>query len=308
MSPVHRLLAGLCLAFVAFPTSAIDVSPAELDRIWRDIAESGNATQVVEFVHDHPDNPHVPEARKILEASNNEPLGRLVEPDAACRAEVDRRAQGMLRVHKDGEPLYDLVAPPGHFLTSPTLVIVPRGQTLESTPIEDRETLNLVAARNGECTLYVRWSFGSGLGALCHCVPLDSAYVFESRLAKNILASVSRMEAASAACAADGVDHSAKTGPFLAEAIRAHEWWAKSLAAMRDKGETLSPYERGDLEEIEYALPFLRAGKRDAAEAAKESARIAALTPEQRGKFCRIEMPARMDRAYRRLMSMYESP
>lgn len=293
------LLAMLGLALVAFGALASDLLDAEAR--WKYLQGSDDAGSYVRFLFEHPDSPHVAEARAVLAARDNAPLGRLVDPGAACATTVQARAQEMLARAPVPEMRgrYLLTVPAGHFLASPELVVVPTGQTVAQAPIEQRITLSLVAARDGTCTLYERWGHGSGLGAACRCVPQDSAYRFRSALADGILADVARMRAGNAACAASGTDESAEIAGFRQDVLTVKR---ARLQRLRSRAQALYPSERQELDDIEYALPFLETGEPPRGVEERERARIASLPPEILQRFCTSALPADIARAREAVM------
>ncbi len=278
-----RAIGGMCLALAAAAAIAGDLLSAE--ERWRFLQGGEPPDRYVRFLLDHPGSAHVAEARAYLEARDNAPLARLVQPDASCRALVQSRGQELLARAPARELAadYALVLPEGHFLDTPSYVEVPRGQSLATTPIERRITLNLVADRSGTCTLYERWGIGSGLGQACRCAPLDPNYRFRSRMADAVLTDVARMRAGDAACAAG---QGGAIAAFLGDVVAAKRDRAARLKAHRDAGKTLYPTEVQELEDIEYALPFLEAGLSTPLKEEEERARLGTLDARQREGYC----------------------
>ncbi|MBN8263236.1 MAG: hypothetical protein J0M21_01115 [Xanthomonadales bacterium] len=294
---------ALLLAIVA--AGAIAGDQLSADERWRFLQGGEPPDRYVRFLLDHPGSIHVAEARAWLEARDNEPLGRLVAPDATCRAIVQERAQRLLAnaPPPDLREQYALTLPPDHFLAASRYIEVPRGADPASTPVERRITINLVATRDGGCTVFERWGIGSGLGDACRCEPVEAGYQFRSRLADGVLTDVARMRAGSAAC---GAVLDAAIGTFLGEVVAAKRGRADRLRAHRDAGKTLYPSEQSELADIEYALPFLQAGLSTPHKEEEERARLATLTPEQRSGYC-TGLPGRIEQARQRV-AMAEPP
>lgn len=299
----RRRAAGLLLAIVAAGAIAGDLLSA--DERWRFLQGGEPPDRYVRFVLDHPGSGHVAEARAWLEARDNEPLGRLVDPDATCRSVVQARAQRLLAIAPPHElrEQYALSLPADHFLAASRYTEVPRGADPASTPVERRVTISLVATRDGGCTVFQRWGIGSGLGDACRCEPVEAGYRFRSRLADGVLTDVARMRAGSAACGA-GLD--AAIGTFLGEVVAAKRGRADRLRTRRDAGQTLYPSEQSERDDIDYALPFLQAGLSTPHREEEERARLAALTPEQRSGYC-AGLAGRIEQARQRL-AMAEPP
>ena len=198
----RRRAAGLLLAIVAAGAIAGDLLSA--DERWRFLQGGEPPDRYVRFLLDHPGSGHVAEARAWLEVRDNEPLGRLVDPDATCRSVVQARAQRLLAIAPPHElrEQYALSLPADHFLAASRYTEVPRGADPASTPMERRVTISLVATRDGGCTVFQRWGIGSGLGDACRCEPVEAGYRFRSRLADGVLTDVARMRAGDVACAA----------------------------------------------------------------------------------------------------------
>lgn len=198
----RRRAAGLLLAIVAAGAIAGDLLSA--DERWRFLQGGEPPDRYVRFLLDHPGSGHVAEARAWLEVRDNEPLGRLVDPDATCRSVVQARAQRLLAIAPPHElrEQYALSLPADHFLAASRYTEVPRGADPASTPMERRVTISLVATRDGGCTVFQRWGIGSGLGDACRCEPEEAGYRFRSRLADGVLTDVARMRAGDVACAA----------------------------------------------------------------------------------------------------------
>lgn len=296
-----RCLLLLAFAFSIFAAAAADLLSAE--ERWRYLQGGQDAGGYLRFLREHPDSVYVPQARAYLEARDKEPLGRLVEPDQTCRALVQARAQEFLKQapaseHKDR---YSLVLPQDHFLTAPTYVEAPRGQTLAQAPIEHRLTIHLIAGRDGGCTIHQRWGYGSGLGQACRCVPVDPQYRFRSMLADGILSDVARMRAGVAVC---GDDHADAIDAFLREVITAKRERADRLRAHKAAGKVLYPTEQQELEDIDYAMPQLLAGLPPPLVQDQEHTRLQALLIEHRTAFCGHGLADGIASARRRIAEM----
>jgi hypothetical protein len=299
------MLRSLSVLVVVLISGASVVSAADslsADERWRWL-QGESADRYVRFLLDHPDSVHVPQARAYLEARDDEPLGRLVEPDQACRKLVQERAQQLLKrapsPEMDGR--YSLSLPQDHFITASTYIEVPRGQTSAQTPIEHRLTINLVAERDGGCVVYERWSSGSGLGQACRCEPVDSHYRFRSRLADGVLKDVARMRAGDSVC---NGGHADSINAFLREVIAAKQQRAERLRAHKARGKTLYPTEQQELEDIEYAMPVLQAGVVPVLVEEEERARLQALPTEVQGAFCQRGLAGGIERARERIVEM----
>ena len=294
-----RAIVGMCLALAAAAAIAGDLLSAE--ERWRFLQGGEPPDRYVRFLLDHPGSAHVAEARAYLEARDNAPLARLVEPDAACRAVVQERAQRLLAIAPPHElrAQYALSLPPDHFLAASRYLEVPRGEDPASTPLECRIAISLVATRDGGCTVFQRWGIGSGLGDACRCEPLDPNYRFRSRMADAVLTDVARMRAGDAACAAG---QGGAIAAFLGEVVVAKRDRAARLKAHRDAGKTLYPTEVQELEDIEYALPFLEAGLSTPLKEEEERARLGTLDARQREGYC-AGLAGRIEDARQRVAS-----
>jgi hypothetical protein len=292
---------GLLLAIVAAGAIAGDLLSAE--ERWRFLQGGEPADRYVRFLLDHPDSTHVAEARAWLEARDNEPLGRLVNPDATCRSVVQERAQRLLAIAPPPElrQQYALSLPPDHFLAASRYTEVPRGADPASTPVERRITISLVATRDGGCTVFQRWGIGSGLGDACRCEPVEAGYRFRSRLADSVLTDVARMRAGDAVC---GAGQQEAIAAFLSEAVASRKDRAQRLRGHRDAGKVLHPAEAQELDDIDQALPFLEAGESPPLVEAAERARLDALLPAQRAAYCGRGLAEGIARARARIVQL----
>lgn len=285
------LLASLLLfASTATPAQSRD---DEAERRWEFVAGS-DVQYLVGFIRQYPDSPRVAQARAILEASDAAPLARLVDPAPACRALVDERARSLLDDDLKDTP------PAGYFESSPRWVAVPGGGDPAAAPIEQRFTLSLVASPAGECSLIIRWRYGSGLGDACRCEPIEPGYVFPSRLASRLLDEHARFRGGAQACGLPTEEADA----YLAEATRAYGAKAAAQQARLEAGGTLFPTEEGEMKDIAHALSVLAKAGPDEGVALRERARVEALPDDVRGRFCGQALPGLMAEARMRLVML----
>lgn len=299
--PAFRAWILLSLACAAASAIAGDLLSAE--ERWRFLQGGEPPDRYVRFLLDHPDSPHAAEARAWLEARDDAPLGRLVAPDATCRALLQSRAQAMLASAAAPElrGQYALSLPQDHFLGASRYIETPGGQDPAGVPIEHRITLNLVATRDGGCVISRRWGSGSGLGDACRCEPLEPGYRFRSRLADRVLTDVARMRAGDAVCAAG---QQAAIAAFLSEAVASKKERAQRLRAHRDAGKVLYPSEAQELDDIDQALPFLEAGESPPLVEAAERARLDALPSAQQAAYCQRGLAEGIARARERIVQL----
>jgi hypothetical protein len=297
---MQRLCGVLVLVLVCSSSVVSAADSISADQRWRWL-QGQSADSYVRFLLDHPNSAHVPQARAYLEAHDNEPLGRLVEPDQVCRKLVQERAQEMLKdapsPEMDGK--YSLSLPQDYFITASSYSEVPRGQTSAQTSTEHRVTINLVAKRDGGCVLYERWGSGSGLGQACRCEPVDPQYRFRSEFADGVLKDVARMRAGDSVCNGGYTD---SIDAFLREVIVSKQRRVERLRAHKTSGKTLYPTEQQELEDIEYAMPELRAGAAQALAEEQERARLQALPAEVRTAFCQRGLGDGIERARERVV------
>ncbi len=304
MKPMLLLLLAISLG-----AGTADAQLWNAESRWRFVSEHGDVGDVQGYLFEYPDSAHTAEARARLAAFDNQPLGRMTTP--TCAATVQARAESLLAGAHRPERLanYALAVPAGHFLASPTLVLVPRGQTPETTPIEQHITLNLVATQTGGCTLMQRWSTGSGLPDECRCEPLASGHVFDSALARSILGEHAQLQTANAFCVARGApDLDASIEAFLAESVAARVARADSIRRREAAGTFLLPTERGELEDLDHALPVLAARPAQPEAQAAQAAGLGNMTPEQLDGLCAGRLADRIIQARTGLLMIRPIP
>jgi hypothetical protein len=262
-------------------------SPWNAQSRWEFISGDDDMGAYLAYLREYPDSPHVPEARRRLVAFENTPLARLDTP--ACAATLQARAEKMLAaaLQDPARANHDAVVPEGYFLGSPTLVVVPRGQTLQATPIEDQLFLTLIASKSGGCTLMQRWSHGSGLPEECRCSPIDPGFRFPSALAQSVLADYVRFQSLNRVCVARGApDQSADIEALLDASVARWEARAASIRARAAAGRPVLPTQEGEAEDIEHALIAMRGRDVPWQMRARQDGAVAAMSPDQLDGLC----------------------
>ena len=298
MKRIGLLTLGLIAVIGSASADGSSVSSDEARR-WAYAADGQDLNALKDFLGRYPDSAHAPEARALLLKRRLQPQGKLVSGGARCANILDERAQGLLRGYP-GSPqfaAYDFTIPPGLLAQNSTLEFRPHGMSPEHVQIEDVIALDVIAQRNGGCSLHLRWDIGSGLPDDCRCAPLDASYVFESRLAKQVLTGYSQLQGANSVCAANGTDQREVIEAYLDEWIAARTRWLQATRDRQQRKETVYPSEAGEADETEFALPQVR--ERKVQQEAFDTARraIAARAPDQLGPYCREELPKLIENA-----------
>ena len=296
-----KLTLALALILMAVTTSASAQGAAtdtDESRAWRNAVQREGGNALLDFIERYLGSPHVAEARALLPQRRLQPLGRLVS-GGQCAALLDERAEGLVQGYRKAPRFaaYDFNVPKGYFAGHSELEFRPRDLAPDQVPIEKVEALDLIADRDGGCTLYMRWSYGTGLPDECHCVPVDPAYVFQSQLANQVLADYARMKGASAACAAQGVDHTASVDAFLDTWLSAKERWVQVIRDKQQRKQTVYPSEAGEADDIAFALGQVRtrAIRQDLFDAARQD--VDARPPQERDAYCHAGLPEAIENA-----------
>ena len=299
-----RCLIVLLVQLVLFPALALagQSSLWNAESRWKFVSTQSDPGPIQAYLFDYPDSPHVAEARARLQASNQTPLARLTTP--GCSAVLQERAQPILEqaVRADQRGMYDLNVPMDYFLTSPTLVVVPRGSNVDDTPIEKQLILNLVASNRGGCSIMERWSGGSGLPDECRCQPIDPAFRFPSGLAEQVLGEYAKLQAVNAFCMAHGADDLMPAiDGYYASAVDAYRLHANALRDGRPVNERQPAGESTELADFDEALLVL-ANKAARPKAYQQQEwTLGDMRPEQLDGLCRGRLKGRIDSDIRML-------
>lgn len=295
---IGLLTLGLIAALGGASADESSVNSDEAQR-WAYASSGQDLNALKDFLGRYPASTHAPEARALLLKRRLQPQGKLVGGGAKCASILDERAQSLLRGYP-GSPqfaAYDFTIPPGYLAQNSTLEFRPHGVVSEQVPLEDVIALDVIAQRNGGCSLHLRWGIGSGLPDDCRCAPLDASYVFESRLANQVLTGYSQFQGANSVCAANGADQREDIEAYLDEWIAARTRWLQATRDRQQRKETVYPSEAGEADETEFALPQVR--ERKVQQEAFDTARraVAAKAPDQLGPYCREELPKLIENA-----------
>jgi hypothetical protein len=294
------LVLGALVCGAAPPAAA---QASDEDRRWAYASERRDPGALQDFLRRFPDSPRAAEARGLLLQSRLQPIGRLSGGEA-CAAILDTRAQSLLKSYRESPRFaaYDFTVPAGHFAQHSEIEFRPRGVAPDAARIEDLIALDLIARRDGSCTLHLRWGIGSGLPAECRCTPLDTAYVFESRLAQQVLGTYSQFLGASSACATVDLGAQASAEAYLDEWISGYTQRLQTVRDRQQRGASVFPSEAGEADDTEFALPRVRA--RTVQQALYEQARRAVLarTAEDLSSYCRDGLPRQIEGARMRTL------
>jgi len=288
----------LIVLLVLFPSLAVagQSSHWNAESRWKFVSTQSDPGPIQAYLFEYPESPHVAEARARLQARNHTPLARFTTP--AWSTVLQQRAQPILASarRQDQRALYDLVVPTDHFLTSSTLVVVPRGGNVNDTPIEKQPILNLVANRRGGCSIMERWSGGSGLPDECQCQPIDPAFRFPSGLAEAVLGKYAKLQAVNTFCMARGADDLMPAiDGYHASAVDAYRLHANALRDGRPTGHRQPAREPTDLADFDEALLVL-AHKATRPEACQQQVwTLGDMRPEQLDGLCRGRLKGRID-------------
>ncbi len=202
-----------------------------------------------------------------------------------------------------------VASPTGHFLSSATLVVVPRGLAPDGVAIEKKVFLTLMTNRDGRCLLMQRWSHGSGLPDDCRCAPVDPGYRFPSPQVNAVFADYLRFQAIDQACRARGTPSEADTvEAFLAESIAHREARVASLRARAAAAAALSDAEQAELEDIELALPDLARRDFPLLLQVRQAGAVAGMTPDQLQGLCGARFTGLLAEARRSLDAIAPPP
>jgi hypothetical protein len=298
----QALLVLAALVCGAAPPAAAQAS--DEDRRWAYASGRRDPGALQDFLRRFPDSARAAEARALLLQSRLQPIGRLSGGGEACVAILDTRAQSLIKSYRESPRFsaYDFAVPPGHFAQHSELEFRPRGMAPDAARIEDLIALDLVARRDGGCTLHLRWGIGSGLPAECRCAPLDAAYVFESRLAQQVLGTYSQFLGASSACATVGLGVQPSAEAYLDEWISGYTQRLQAVRDRQQRGASVFPSEAGEADDTEFALPKVRA--RTVQQALHDEARRAVLArpTEDLSSYCRDGLPRQIEGARMRTL------
>jgi hypothetical protein len=274
------------------------------DQRW-EYENSSPRGSLIYYLHEHPEGKHVEEARAKLKTQNSTlPLARIAASNAECEAALDRQAKSALdsSTRHEEASKYDFELPNGYFLKNSTITFVPKGMSVETAPIEQHVTLNLLAGRDGGCMLGIRWSqSGRGLPASCTCEPLQAGYKFENPYAKGPLNDYSKMSAVVDACKRDGVNHAKLVDDYMSIFTARYQFRAQKIRARLTEGKSLFPSEKTELAQLESAIPELqkKTVQADAYEAEKK--RFASSSPAERREFCKTGFPEKVQDMVKRM-------
>lgn len=286
-----RILA-LAIACLPLAASAQRKDLLSDDERWEWAAGSSDVGAPRTYLRSYPQGRHAAEARARLQAFDNKPLARLSTDTPECRKLLQDRVRSMLDqpVAREHMASYDFtVAGADALLTRPSITFVPKGQTLESAPLEDRVTLNLIANRRGECVVMQRWSHGSGLPRQCGCAPVDPAHDFgPPPLAVGILKDQARMQAGAAVCRREferdhGDDLPQK---YLDLRIELGRELVSAMLARQAGGKALFPTEQDELQSWRESLPVLAQARRDELTYEQELGRLGGRPRAELERFC----------------------
>jgi hypothetical protein len=295
---IGLLSLGLIAAFSGAAAAESSANGDEAQR-WTYAAGGQDLDALKDFLGRFTESTHAPEARALLLKRRLQPQGKLVGGGAKCATILDERARSLLRGYPESPRFaaYDFTISPGFLARNSSLEFRPHGVSSERVQIEDVIALDVIAQRNGGCSLHLRWDIGSGLPDDCRCAPLDATYVFESRLARQVLTGYSQLQGANSVCAANGVDHREHIEAYLDEWIAARTRWLQATRDKQQRKETVFPSEAGEADETEFALPQVREKtlQPEAFDTARRAA--AARTLERLGPYCREELPELIENA-----------
>ncbi len=270
---------------------------------WKYVLESNDIGSVHSFLLNYPNSVHVKQAREMLALYPKQPLGKLTTDTPVCRDALSTRSASQVSWYKKNEKygMYDFIIPENHFVSAPTLEIVPRGSSADKVLLENKFMIDLIATKTGGCAIYLRWSSGSGLPAECKCEPVDKNFEFESDLANGILTDYSRMHAGNDVCKSHNKDYSAEIEKYLAEVIRLKKARADSIRKLKETGKFVLPTEVGEMEDIYFALPRIekKTMQRTAYEKTKSELELREL--DKLGNFCERQLPKDISEARSRL-------
>lgn len=299
------------LTWVLLGVAALAPARAQTDeeaRRWRLVVEHGQSSDLWHYLRAYPNGRHVAEARQRLMARQLQPLARLSAGGEACEAEIVRRAGQLLQgtAKRPGFAWFELRVDAARIAQTGSQEFLPPGQVDFASRPEAALALDLVAGRNGSCSLMERFSSGSGLPEACRCEPLDKSFRFESALAQSVLAEYAGFRGAQQGCTDAGHpadnERNALIEGFLDDWISHYTQWLQAIRSRQQRGATLFPSELGQAESVEFALPEV--GRRLLDTPTFERARQATLArpAEQREALCAQQLPQRVEQARLRIL------
>lgn len=269
----------------------------KLEREWNRIVNYPTALQ--DFLVAHPDSKYMDEGRAILDAKRVRPPGKLVEGGKRCAALVEERARGLVERYAKIDKFadYDFTIPNGYFEQHPTIEFAPRSVPADQVNLEHLVALDLVAKQNGKCTMMNRWRMGTGLPDECQCAPVDPDFVFQSKLAKQVLTRYSQLLGANAACAQVDVSYESDIEGYLDDWIAGNGKWLQAVRDKQARGEVVYPSERGEAEQVEFAIPQVEQKTLDKLQFNDARRNIGAKDETQLSAYCREQLPEFVKRA-----------
>ena len=291
------VVSNLLICLVSFQAAAEELTPEQLDRTFNRVIHY--PTELQSFLIAHPEARYLKEGRAVLASKILEPAGKLVRGGRTCLARIDEKAREYIEPLSSSKKYadYDFSIPENYFAEHSRIEFTPQSMDPAEANLEHMVAVDLIAKRNGKCSLMFRWHLGGGVGDECRCEPVDPEFVYESRLANKVLTRYSQLMGANAACAASGTDYQSDIVAYLDHWIAGYNKWLKAILDKEAEGGVVYPSEKGEAEDVAFALPQVseKTLKQVAYDAAKRN--ISGLPPQQLTEYCAGRLPERIKQA-----------